>query len=716
MSSCDVSNSVEVGSNDIYVDGDENNPRIHIQSDLIDPYIYYEEACEVDEPLSDNTSKPYVGMEFNTHEEAYTFYNNYALFVGFSVRKATSTTNKNGLSSIRYVCSKEGKSEWHKRKERPTGSSIDFATPEKECGITRCDCKASFRIRKLEGGKWKVSVFEEDHKHELITSPSKIRNLRSHKLMTGVQKDTIRKLSAQNVGTTQIHEYMGAQHDGKGNIRFKKKDISNLIAGDNAKLIGVDVHTTLMYFKQKQDDPEFFYSVLADEDGIVKNIFWIDGRGRRAYKEFGDVVTFDTTYQTNKFNMPFAPFIGVNHHRQSILFGMALLKCETAENFCWLFKTFLEAMYDKHPSAIITDQDPAMRKAIELIFPTTLHRCCQWHIMRKARERFAKLYHEKPGFEDELKATIIRSKTVSDFEKRWQAMCDTYDVHNATYIRVMYRNREQWVPAYFRGTFFADMSTTQRSESMNAIFKLLVNNHKSVYQFVLQIEKLIEGIWQRESDEDIKNINEVPQLWSRYKMEVKARQVYTRQVFTLFKEMVQDSTLGDYLEVERGVSYKVNIFEHPEIYNYVPESYTLEVDKERCKVSCDCKGYITSGILCPHAIKIMQVVGITHLPDHYILKRWTKGANASAKRSINERSMDSGESAELLTLRKASLKSDWMELTDLGATSAEAFICMKEIIASGKQKLLSVLDKQAQGGCLPSFEANFEEESGNDQF
>ncbi|XP_022853627.1 protein FAR1-RELATED SEQUENCE 5-like [Olea europaea var. sylvestris] len=39
-----------------------------------------------------------------------------------------------------------------------------------------------------------------------------------------------------------------------------------------------------------------------------------DNRCRQAYKEFGDVVTFDTTYLTNKYDMPFAPFVGVNHH------------------------------------------------------------------------------------------------------------------------------------------------------------------------------------------------------------------------------------------------------------------------------------------------------------------------------------------------------------------------------------------------------------------
>ncbi|OMO51407.1 hypothetical protein CCACVL1_29812 [Corchorus capsularis] len=33
-----------------------------------------------------------------------------------------------------------------------------------------------------------------------------------------------------------------------------------------------------------------------------------------AYQYFGDAVTFDATYLTNKYGMPFVPFTGVNHH------------------------------------------------------------------------------------------------------------------------------------------------------------------------------------------------------------------------------------------------------------------------------------------------------------------------------------------------------------------------------------------------------------------
>jgi zinc finger SWIM domain-containing protein 3 len=54
--------------------------------------------------------------------------------------------------------------------------------------------------------------------------------------------------------------------------------------------------------------------------------------------------------------MPLAPFIGVSHHRHSIFFGMALLRREDAQNFCWLFEIWLKAMYGKHPKAIITEK------------------------------------------------------------------------------------------------------------------------------------------------------------------------------------------------------------------------------------------------------------------------------------------------------------------------------------------------------------------------
>ncbi|RYQ94832.1 hypothetical protein Ahy_B08g089782 [Arachis hypogaea] len=39
-----------------------------------------------------------------------------------------------------------------------------------------------------------------------------------------------------------------------------------------------------------------------------------DVRSRTTYEHFGDVVSFDTTYNTNRYNLDFSFFVGVNHH------------------------------------------------------------------------------------------------------------------------------------------------------------------------------------------------------------------------------------------------------------------------------------------------------------------------------------------------------------------------------------------------------------------
>jgi len=136
-----------------------------------------------------------------------------------------------------------------------------------------------------------------------------------------------------------------------------------------------------MRMQEKND--RFFYVIDLDEESCLKNVFWADARSRVAYESFGDVKTFDTTYLTNKYKMPFAPFVRVNHHGQSILFGCGLLSNENTDTFVWLFNTWVKCISGRASNAIITDQDRAMQAAIEIVFPRAKHRFCLWHIMNK---------------------------------------------------------------------------------------------------------------------------------------------------------------------------------------------------------------------------------------------------------------------------------------------------------------------------------------------
>jgi len=72
----------------------------------------------------------------------------------------------------------------------------------------------------------------------------------------------------------------------------------------------------------------FYFEIDTDVENRIINVFWADARSRAASMDFGDVVSFDTTYLTNKYDMSFAPFVGANHHGQSILLGCGLLSSE----------------------------------------------------------------------------------------------------------------------------------------------------------------------------------------------------------------------------------------------------------------------------------------------------------------------------------------------------------------------------------------------------
>lgn len=215
--------------------------------------------------------RPCVGMEFGTADEAYNFYNAYGGHAGFSIRKNSQTKSRNGVSSVRFVCSKEGLSKPQRAEQKGLESSTKLKTPEREYGTIRTDCKACLRV-KLVKGVWQVSIFRDDHNHDLIHTPSKKRNLRSQKCINAEDKEIILELSAQNIGTSQILEYIAVKRGGGGGgeLTFKKKDVSNQIAAQNRNIIGVDVETALACFRKKQEeDVEFFYAIDADENGTV---------------------------------------------------------------------------------------------------------------------------------------------------------------------------------------------------------------------------------------------------------------------------------------------------------------------------------------------------------------------------------------------------------------------------------------------------------------
>ncbi|GAA0161863.1 hypothetical protein LIER_18083 [Lithospermum erythrorhizon] len=61
-----------------------------------------------------------------------------------------------------------------------------------------------------------------------------------------------------------------------------------------------------------------------DEDSLITKNFCSDGMMQYDYSCFGDVVSLDTNFRTNKEYFPLAAFLGFSHHRQS---GISVMPC-----------------------------------------------------------------------------------------------------------------------------------------------------------------------------------------------------------------------------------------------------------------------------------------------------------------------------------------------------------------------------------------------------
>ncbi|XP_026400299.1 protein FAR1-RELATED SEQUENCE 5-like [Papaver somniferum] len=323
---------------------------------------------------------------------------------------------------------------------------------------------------------------------------------------------------------------------GGSTIGFNKRDCWNHLRNVRHKNIEVgDAQSVMDYIHMKQsENPQFFYRVQVDEHGREVNFFWIDARSRMSYEQFGEVVFFGTTYRTNKYGMPFAPFTGVNHQYQTIQFGCALLQDESEPTFIWLFHICLEAMRGQHPSAIITDQDVVMATAIKQVFPNSRHHLCLWH--KKFAEKLSHVYFKKSKFKGDMKSCIHHTYKIQEFEEKWNKMIVEFGLTHNTWLNDLYMIRESWVPVYHRNTFYAGMNTTGRSEGVNSSFKAFVSSKTNLKEFAVRYVQALKDIVDKENLEDFVSEHTNRLIEESNLILNHAAEIYTRNIFNKFSD------------------------------------------------------------------------------------------------------------------------------------------------------------------------------------
>lgn len=564
-------------------------------------------ACDEDE-------KPRTGMTFGSEEDVTRYYTNYAKRMGFGVGKISSKNGDDGRKYFTLACNCA-------RKYVSTSKN-----PSKQYLTSKTQCRARLNACIALDGTITVSRVVLEHNHEL--GQTKGRYFRLDKNL-GPRVEKNLELSDQAaVNVSRSLQFVGVETNGCENFTFGEKDCRNHVHKVRRLKLGrgdVDaVHS--FFFRMQKKNSQFYYAIDMDDKRNLQNLFWADARCRAADEYFGEVITFDTTYFRNKYDLPLALFVGVNHHGQSILLGCAILSNVDTKTLTWLFTRWLECMHGHAPNGIITDDDKAMKNAIEVAFPKARHRWCLWHIIQKIPEMLGRRSCYE-SIKTLMHDVVYDSQSKSDFMERWGNMIEHYKLHDNEWLKELFDERYRWVPVYVKDTFWAGLSTTQRKESIYSFFDGYVSSNTTLKQFVEQYDDVLNDKIEKESMTDFDSFNTTIACVSHFGFEVQFQKAFTNAKFKEFQvevsSMMYCNTSFERLEDLNSI---FSVTENKKVNEKIKDMvFKVSFYEKDFKLQCTCRLFEFKGILCRHILCVLKLIGKTDsVPPYYILSRWRK--------------------------------------------------------------------------------------------
>ncbi|KAL0352665.1 UNVERIFIED_CONTAM: protein FAR1-RELATED SEQUENCE 1 [Sesamum angustifolium] len=522
--------------------------------------------------------EPHGSMEFESKEDAFNFYKEYASSVGFSaIIKASRRSRISGkFIDAKFVCTRYGS----KRGTSLYESSLPADNPaskdpvKKKRGRTnrsssKTDCKACMHVKRKQDGRWTISSFVSEHNHDLVLDQAGRTSL-------DICHHNVYALNAFQAKKKKTFMSM-PQQSGRMQKAEGHATAGSSLCGLRLGFREVDAQVMFEYFSCMQDEnPYFFYAMDLDREQHLKNVFWVDAK----------------------------------------------VADESKSTYVWLMRAWIRSMHGQAPKVILTDQDPALKEAIAEVLPGSRHCFCLWHILSKIQEKLGYVIRQHENFINKFYKCILKSQTEAQFEKRWWKLVDKFDLRTDVWVQSLYDDRLRWVPVFMKDIFLAGLSSTQHLDSVTSLLDKCLLRKTSIKEFLHQYNIMLQEKYEDEAKADFDTWHRQPGLKSPSPYGKQMAKIYTHAVFKKFQvEVLGVVACHPKLEGKDGLTttFKVQDFEQNKVHKVMWNDKTADT-------SCTCRLFEYKGFLCRHVLIILQISGVNNIPAKYILKRWTKDA------------------------------------------------------------------------------------------
>ncbi|GJV28565.1 FAR1-related sequence 5-like protein [Tanacetum coccineum] len=575
------------------------------------------------------------GTVYDSVEDCVVAYMKYAAEAGFVVRRSCQKRMLNGDVKQKYlVCN---------RMCFPKGihvDTLDLGNSDKQkrnsnLHITGCKARAVFNLDTVTR-KFVLHVFDTIHNHELEREEYKHLS-KTERQLTYMEQAFIVKADSVNICATRAHHLLTGIKGSYLLVHGTTLVFKNFFRSVNCYIGDSDAQMLIHKMEnRKKHVSDFSFDYLV-ENAELTAIFWADEVSKYNYREFGDVVSFDATFKTNKYKMVFVPFTAIDNHRKCVTVAAGLLKNETTKSYIWLLKAFMKA-FGKAPSIVVTDQDGAMRNAIEAEFGGSKHRLCMWHITQKLPAKICAKIYDETDFKEKLNKIVWNMYIeTEEFEYRWGKLMEEFNLENHKWLTKMFNIHSTWIPAYFIDSPLCGlMRMTSRSESENSFFSHFTNSGSTLINFMNCFKTAMEKQRHVQERMDHKTIDTVPRLKTLLKIERHAFNVYTRSFFELVQKEIFVGLF--YCQIDSKCLVEGSevciIKESPYVYEMPSKKKkkAQSVDKGNDKAEENNK--VDMFFKKDGLYKVLRNnANVEMIPQQYILRRWTKNLIPAALRN-----------------------------------------------------------------------------------
>ncbi|XP_055959807.1 protein FAR1-RELATED SEQUENCE 5-like [Mercurialis annua] len=212
------------------------------------------------------------------------------------------------------------------------------------------------------------------------------------------------------------------------------------------------------------------------------------------------------------------------------------------------------------------------------------------------------VFHSSKQFANDFSSCVYDYEEEDKWLQAWDNMLNKYMLTDNKWCSGIFEVRKKWAMVYGRHMFTADMKSTRRSESMNSVLKKYLDAKNNFMHFFDNYSRLLSDRRYDELLKEFKMRERVPVLQVNVEMLRHASKIYTPAIYKMFQD--------EYMKVLDCVMHRVDKSEFVTSYKVQcgkkDQEHLVSLEMSTRIVKCSCMKFTFVGILCAHALKVLD--------------------------------------------------------------------------------------------------------------